>query len=100
MSPLQYQKRPRLQEARRLMLGEGPDAAEAAFRVGHESPSQLSWEYRRIFGASPHQDVAALKCGSSADDLVWLSTSRYAPWLLTCSDGWFLNRDAGGGDGR
>src|SRR5205807_4194173 len=40
MSPLQYQKRLRLQEARRLMLGEGLDAAEAAFRVGYESPSQ------------------------------------------------------------
>lgn len=61
MSPLQYQKRLRLQEARRLMLGEGLDAAEAAFRVGYESPSQFSREYRRIFGAPPRQDVAALK---------------------------------------
>lgn len=51
MSPLQYQKRLRLQEARRLMLGEGLDAAEAAFRVGYESPSQFSREYRRTFGA-------------------------------------------------
>jgi AraC-like DNA-binding protein len=61
MSPLQYQKRLRLQEARRLMLGEGLDAAEAAFRVGYESPSQFSREYRRTFGAPPRQDVAALK---------------------------------------
>jgi AraC-like DNA-binding protein len=61
MSPLQYQKRLRLQEARRLMLGEGLDAAEAAFRVGYESPSQFSREYRRMFGAPPRQDVAALK---------------------------------------
>ncbi len=61
LSPLQYQKRLRLQEARRLMLGEGLDAAEAAFRVGYESPSQFSREYRRIFGAPPRQDVAALK---------------------------------------
>lgn len=61
MSPLQYQKRLRLQEARRLMLGEGLDAAEAAFRVGYESPSQFSREYRRLFGAPPRQDVAALK---------------------------------------
>jgi AraC-like DNA-binding protein len=60
MSPLQYQKRLRLQEARRLMLGEGFDAAGAAFRVGYESPSQFSREYRRMFGASPRQDVAAL----------------------------------------
>jgi AraC-like DNA-binding protein len=61
MSPLQYQKRLRLQEARRMMLGEGLDAAEAAFRVGYESPSQFSREYRRMFGAPPRQDVAALK---------------------------------------
>jgi AraC-like DNA-binding protein len=61
LSPLQYQKRLRLQEARRLMLGEGFDAAEAAFRVGYESPSQFSREYRRLFGAPPRQDVAALK---------------------------------------
>jgi AraC-like DNA-binding protein len=61
LSPLQYQKRLRLQESRRLMLGEGMDAAEAAFRVGYESPSQFSREYRRMFGAPPRQDVAALK---------------------------------------
>jgi AraC-like DNA-binding protein len=61
LSPLQYQKRLRLQEARRLMLGEGLDAAEAAFRVGYESPSQFSREYRRMFGAPPRRDVAALR---------------------------------------
>jgi AraC-like DNA-binding protein len=61
LSPLQYQKRLRLQEARRLMLGEGLDAAEAAFRVGYESPSQFSREYRRLFGAPPRRDVAALQ---------------------------------------
>jgi AraC-like DNA-binding protein len=61
LSPLQYQKRLRLQEARRLMLGEGLAAASAAFRVGYESPSQFSREYRRLFGAPPRQDVAALK---------------------------------------
>jgi AraC-like DNA-binding protein len=66
MSPLQYQKRLRLQEARRLMLGEGLDAAEAAFRVGYESPSQFSREYRRMFGAPPRQDVAALKVEAQA----------------------------------
>ena len=43
------------------MLGEGLDAAEAAFRVGYESPSQFSREYRRMFGAPPRQDVTALK---------------------------------------
>jgi AraC-like DNA-binding protein len=61
LSPLQYQKRLRLQEARRLMMGEGLDAAEAAYRVGYESPSQFSREYRRLFGAPPRRDVAALK---------------------------------------
>jgi AraC-like DNA-binding protein len=43
------------------MLGEGLDAGQAAFRVGYESPSQLSREYRRLFGAPPRRDVAALK---------------------------------------
>jgi AraC-like DNA-binding protein len=61
LSPLEYQERLRLQEARRLMTGEGLDAAEAAFRVGYESPSQLSREYRRFFGSPPRQDVAALQ---------------------------------------
>ena len=53
MSPLQYQKQLRLQEARRLMLGDGLDAAQAAFRGRYESPSQFSREYRRAFGSSP-----------------------------------------------
>ena len=57
MSPLQYQKRLRLQEARRLMLGEGLDAAEAAFRVGYESPSQFSREFKRLFGVTPVEEA-------------------------------------------
>ena len=61
MSPLQYQKRLRLPEARRLRLGAGLDAAEAAFHVGYESRSPFSREYRRKFGAPPREDVAALK---------------------------------------
>jgi AraC-like DNA-binding protein len=61
LSPLQYQKRLQLQEARLLMLGDGLDAAEAAFRVGYESPSQFSREYRRMFGAPPRWDVAVLQ---------------------------------------
>lgn len=60
LSPLQYQKRFRLQEARRLMLAGGLDVAEAAFRVGYESPSQFGREYRRLFGAPPHRDVVAI----------------------------------------
>lgn len=58
MSPLQYQKQRRLTEARRLMLTERLDASTAAFRVGYESPSQFSREYRRLFGAPPAKDIA------------------------------------------
>lgn len=58
MSPLQYQKQLRLTEARRLMLSERLDASTAAFRVGYESPSQFSREYRRLFGAPPTRDIA------------------------------------------
>lgn len=61
MSPLQYQKRLRLQEARRLMLGEALDATAAAYRVGYESPSQFSREYHRAFGAPPRRDLARLR---------------------------------------
>jgi AraC-like DNA-binding protein len=60
MSPLQYHKHLRLQEARRLMLFESRGAAAAAFAVGYESPSQFSREYRRQFGASPARDVENL----------------------------------------
>jgi len=60
MSPLQYQKRLRLQEARRLMLGDGLDASQAGFRVGYGSPSQFSREYSRLFGAPPRRDVETL----------------------------------------
>ena len=61
LSPLQYQKQLRLQEARRLMLGSGLDAAEAAFRVGYESPSQFSREYKRLFGAPPVAETARVR---------------------------------------
>ena len=61
MTPLQYQKRLRLQEARRLMLSERADAATACFRVGYESASQFSREYRRMFGDAPHRDIARLR---------------------------------------
>jgi len=58
LSPLQYQKQLRLQQARRLMLAEGLDAAAAAHQVGYESPSQFSREYRRLFGTPPRSDMA------------------------------------------
>jgi AraC-like DNA-binding protein len=61
MSPLQYQKHLRLQEARRLLLAEASDAATAGHRVGYESPSQFSREYSRMFGASPAADARRLR---------------------------------------
>ncbi|MDQ8758346.1 AraC family transcriptional regulator [Sphingosinicella sp. LHD-64] len=61
MSPLQYQKQMRLQEARRLMLGQALDAASAGFEVGYESPSQFSREYRRLFGLPPSRDIVRLR---------------------------------------
>ncbi len=61
MSPLQYQKQLRLHEARRLMLTERADAGSAAIRVGYESVTQFSREYRRLFGEPPKRDVKALR---------------------------------------
>jgi AraC-like DNA-binding protein len=61
MSPLQYQKALRLQEARRLMLASAMDAARAGYQVGYGSPSQFSREYARAFGAPPARDIARLR---------------------------------------
>jgi AraC-like DNA-binding protein len=61
MSPLQFQKCMRLHEARRLMLTEQQDAANAAFLVGYESPSQFTREYKRQFGAPPLRDIKNLQ---------------------------------------
>ena len=60
MSPLQFQKKMRLNEARRLMLTEHMDASTAAFEVGYESPTQFSREYSRHFGAPPMRDIRNL----------------------------------------
>ena len=60
MSPLQFQKQLRLQEARRLLLTDTVDAATAGHRVGYESPSQFSREYRRAFGVPPATDMRKL----------------------------------------
>ncbi len=60
MSPLQFQKRMRLNEARRLMLTSHLEASQAAFEVGYESPSQFSREYNRLFGAPPMRDIKNL----------------------------------------
>lgn len=66
MSPLQYQKWLRLNEAKRLMFNERLDAASAAFQVGYESPSQFSREYSRLFGAPPRRDIEDMLRKSAA----------------------------------
>ncbi len=64
MSPLQYQKQLRLQEARRMLLAEALDAATVSRRVGYQSASQFSREYRRFFGVPPMQDIERLRIAS------------------------------------
>jgi AraC-like DNA-binding protein len=59
MSPIQFQKQIRLQEARALLLARSGDVTQVAYAVGYESPSQFSREYRRAFGVAPVRDVAA-----------------------------------------
>ncbi|WHY69525.1 AraC family transcriptional regulator [Neobacillus sp. SuZ13] len=61
MSPIQFQKQLRLQEARRLLLAESSDVSDVAFRVGYESQSQFSREYSRMFGFSPRADINRLR---------------------------------------
>jgi len=61
MTPLEYQKQLRLQEARRLMLTGSASAGSAGFAVGYDSPSQFSREYCRLFGAPPRQDIERLQ---------------------------------------
>jgi AraC-like DNA-binding protein len=67
MSPLQYQKWLRLNEARRLLLTENRDATTAAFQVGYESPSQFSREYSRLFGAPPLRDITSLRLMATSE---------------------------------
>jgi AraC-like DNA-binding protein len=65
MSPLQFQKRIRLQEARHLMLAEDLDAASAGYRVGYSDASHFNREYKTLFGAPPMRDVERLREGAS-----------------------------------
>jgi AraC-like DNA-binding protein len=67
MSPLQFQKVLRLQEARRLMLSMMVDAGTASWRVGYQSASQFSREYGRFFGRAPTKDIASLREHSDVD---------------------------------
>ncbi len=66
MSPLQFQKHLRLQEARRLMLSEQFDAAQAGYRVGYDDASHFNREYKRHFGHPPVRDVERLREMSGA----------------------------------
>ena len=61
MSPLQFQKQMRLQEARRLMVSQDLDAASAGYKVGYDDPSYFSRDYRRFFGYPPRQHVARVR---------------------------------------
>jgi AraC-like DNA-binding protein len=61
LSPLQFQKQLRLQEARRLMLGEGLDAANAGYRVGYDDAAYFNREYKKLFGEPPMRDVERLR---------------------------------------
>jgi AraC-like DNA-binding protein len=67
MTPIQYQKQIRLQEARARLIAEPHDVAGVGFAVGYESPSQFSREYRRMFGAPPGADAARLQGMPAAD---------------------------------
>jgi AraC-like DNA-binding protein len=66
VSPLQYQKQLRLQEARQLMLNQNLDAGSAGGLVGYESASQFSREYRRLFGAPPQRDIKGMRRSPAA----------------------------------
>jgi AraC-like DNA-binding protein len=66
MSPLQFQKQIRLQEARRLLLGGDVDAATVAYRVGYDDASHFSREYKRLFGQPPVRDAARLRANATA----------------------------------
>jgi AraC-like DNA-binding protein len=66
MSPLQFQKQLRLQEARRLMLSENLDVANAAYRVGYNDPSYFNREYKSVFGVPPMRDVQRLREAANA----------------------------------
>jgi AraC-like DNA-binding protein len=61
LSPIRFQKQIRLQKARLLLLGGADDVATVAYRVGYNSPSQFSRDYRRQFGAPPGRDAARLR---------------------------------------
>ena len=69
LSPLQFQKQLRLQEARRLMLGEDLDASSAAYRVGYRDASHFNREYKSLFGVPPMRDMRRLRQAANETNL-------------------------------
>lgn len=61
ISPLQYQKKIRLEEAKNMLISQNISAHEVAYNVGYENPSQFSREYSRMFGMSPKAHVTHLR---------------------------------------
>jgi AraC-like DNA-binding protein len=66
MTPIQFVKQIRLQEARALLAAQAVNVADVGYQVGYESPSQFSREYRRTFGTPPGRDAARLRALSEA----------------------------------
>jgi AraC-like DNA-binding protein len=79
MSPLEFQKQLRLQEARRLMLGEGFDASSAGYRVGYNDVSHFTREYKRLFGEPPMRDVERLRGVATETADLRAATLRNSP---------------------
>jgi AraC-like DNA-binding protein len=79
LSPLQFQKQLRLQEARRLMLGEDLDAASAAYRVGYRDASHFNREYKSLFGVPPMRDVQRLREAALESAGRWARENRSVP---------------------
>lgn len=66
LSPIEFRTQLRMQEARKLMVADGIDAASAGFNVGYDSPSQFSRDYSRLFGLPPAQDASQLRSAMAA----------------------------------
>ncbi|WP_099020653.1 AraC family transcriptional regulator [Mycolicibacterium palauense] len=73
MSPLQFQKRIRLQQARSLLVAHPGDVAGVGHSVGYDSPSQFNREYRRLFGNPPGQDASRLRGSAEPPELAALA---------------------------
>jgi AraC-like DNA-binding protein len=66
LSPLQYQKRVRLLQARTLLVSSAKSVTTAAYEVGYESPTQFSRDYTRVFGLPPARDAARILADTRA----------------------------------